>query len=474
MIEQLGERLIAAGVVTSSEVAEAKPADVGTGTRFVRALVTSVVSEDALAGFFVAEGAGPLASREEMDATPKDISALVPGEMARSLHALPIAVDGQALVVAMLDPWDKHALRELTRVTGREILPRVARHLELLRAIEQRHPMTNRAQRSRVSSEEPVLELVRRRAPAGSVNQAPSAPEPVMPLVRRKAVPTPAVPPQRTFERPHENQRTFSGRRTAEYKPAPTPPTPAPPTQAAAKTGASAPKTRASAPQTRADSAGASRKDPFGEPEHDVVPVLERPAWENRRSSAPPPEPHPLDSWGPLSESRPPPAAPEASVTLPQLGPTLTALRDASTRDELVAIATEATCALARGAVLLAIRRDVLKGWDGRGPGVSAEAVRNLWIPVKSPGVLRDVVQSGEHHVGPYGDTAADQLFRAAIAGGNGTLVVEGLKVAGRTVALLCADGVTGGPRAVERVEVIAQATAEGLERLVREAKRSS
>jgi hypothetical protein len=114
----------------------------------------------------------------------------------------------------------------------------------------------------------------------------------------------------------------------------------------------------------------------------------------------------------------------------------------------------------------------VLKGWDGRGQGVSSEAVRNLWIPVRSPGLLRDVLESGDHHVGPHGDTAADQLFRAAIAGGNGTLVIEGVRVAGRTVALLCADGVTDHPRAIERVEVVARATAEALERLVREAKR--
>jgi len=366
--------------------------------------------------------------------------------MARSLHALPFELEGERLVVAMLDPWDKHALGELARATHREILPRVARYAELGRAIEDQHPMTNQARRAPASDDEPVLELVQRRKPQEAVNAAPSEAEPILPLVRRKSVPTPGVPAKRTFERPREsaNKRSFQGTETAEYS-----------LDGVAEPAAAEPAAAEPAVTKPAVTKPAATANEPGR----VAPPT------------PAPEPHALDSWGPLSESRPP-APPPRMASLPELGQTLAELRDATSRDEVVRVSTQAVCAIAHGAVLLAVRRDVLKGWDGQGPGVSPEAVRNLWIPVRSPGLLRDVLESGEHHVGPHGDTAADQLFRAAIAGGNGTLVVEGLKVAGRTVALLCADGVAGGPRAIERVEVLAQATAQALERLVREAKR--
>ncbi|NOY92902.1 MAG: hypothetical protein GXP55_17090, partial [Deltaproteobacteria bacterium] len=159
MVEQLGEQLLAAGVATATEVDAAAPGGVGSGTRFARALVMAKLAEDALAGFFVSRGAGPLADGDLLRSAPPEVSGLLPGEMARSLQTLPIALEGEALVVAMLDPWDAHALEELTRMTGRPILARVARHGELVRAIEDRHPLTNRARRA-PPSEEPVLELV--------------------------------------------------------------------------------------------------------------------------------------------------------------------------------------------------------------------------------------------------------------------------------------------------------------------------
>jgi len=473
MVEPLGAQLCAAGVVTQAEVADANPAHAGTPTRFARRLLSDALHEAALAGFFVSRGAGPVVRKSEFESVPSSVSGALRGEMARALCALPVALHGDELEVAMLVPWDEHAIHEIRRATGRQVRPRAALLTELLAAVERCHPLTNVARRSAPEPDEPVLELVqRRRSPEERVNRADG--DDALPLVRKKAVKTQVSPPHRTFERPREARApTFRGSETAEYQssdlapppeptpeptpePEPTPPPEAtPPASLSASAAASLPSVDKLAATANVRTRGTKRQVPDA-----AVPTRK--------------EPHPLDSWGPLSESKPPPARTREARTIPDVGPALAALREADDRDALIRAATGAAALVARGAVLLAVRRDVLKGWDGEGPGVSPEAIRNLWIPVHSPGVMRQVVERGEGYRGPHGDSAADQLFRAAIAGSDGTLVVEPVRVASRVVALICADDVHYQEAGAERIAVLAQATAKGLERLLRQKKRGA
>ncbi len=147
-------------------------------------------------------------------------------------------------------------------------------------------------------------------------------------------------------------------------------------------------------------------------------------------------------------------------------------MRASRDRDEVVELACHGALTVSRAAVLLALRKGVLKGWDGAGAGLSRDAVRNLWLPTSSPSMFRDVMQTGEPYVGAPGTSAADGLFRAAIGGRGGVVVLMPIGVGGKVVAVLAADDVTFGPLGVERIEILARAVGEAFERIIVQRKR--
>jgi hypothetical protein len=143
----------------------------------------------------------------------------------------------------------------------------------------------------------------------------------------------------------------------------------------------------------------------------------------------------------------------------------LASIRAAATRDEAVRLGCQAAAPSARCAVFLGLKRDVLQGRDASGAGVSRAAVQRLWIPVKSASVFRDAVANGTRYLGPFGTTSADGVFQAAIGSRGGEVLVQPVLVAGKAVAVLCADGVHEGGAA--RIERVARALGEAFERLI-------
>jgi hypothetical protein len=154
------------------------------------------------------------------------------------------------------------------------------------------------------------------------------------------------------------------------------------------------------------------------------------------------------------------------------IGGIVSAIRATRDRDEVVALACQGALTVSRTAVLLALRKSVLKGWDGAGGGHSRDAVRNLWIPTQSPSVFRDVVAHAEPYRGAHGTTAADGLFRAALGSRGGELVVQPVRVGGKVVAVLAADDLRHGDEGVERIEILARAVGEALERIIVDKRR--
>jgi hypothetical protein len=150
----------------------------------------------------------------------------------------------------------------------------------------------------------------------------------------------------------------------------------------------------------------------------------------------------------------------------------MAAIRRSNDRDEIVQLACRAAAMVARSAVLLALRKDVLRGWDGWGGTLSRDVVRNLWVPTKSPSVFREVLQSKFAHRGPPGHSAADALFRAAVGSRGGEMVVSPIVVGGRAIAVLAADDIRFGDAGLERIETLARAIAEAFERIIVDAKK--
>lgn len=496
MAADLGSRLLEAGLVTRAQLARARSAGPPHGGALARELVRLGVEEDAIAGFFLAGGYGPLLDADDLAQADPSAVRRLPAPIADALLALPIRSSPGGLVVAMADPSDRHAVEEIRYAVGQRILPAVARIGELRAAIDRHWPELaadlarggrdapeEKARPSRIVSldealggETPIALVRRRPRPdagwGGSTSgddrdrakgsHAPGAApaDDAVPLARPKAWPTPASP------------RARPGPRT---------------------TGRTFPRPGVHPPGDDARGRRSVMRDfeRAGMDEYRSVPEPDPPV-PARASDEPPPE----DRWGDLAETaeapraRPPklppsgtmPARIRRSLEPPRpapepsgdVGATLASIRASSTRDEVVRHACEGAATAGRCAVFLGLRRGTLKGLTAVGAGLSVDAVRNLVIPTGSRSLFERVVGEGEPYLGPHGDAPADKLFKAAIGSRGGDVLLAPIVLSGRTAAVLAVDGVSHGQRSRERVELLCQAVAEALKRIIVESKARS
>jgi hypothetical protein len=424
MAEDLGARLVRAGLATREQLAIALADGAQSGGALAAGLVDAGVPEEDLVAFFLGEGLGPEAAAERLRTST---SARLPAAVATAFYALPIGSSERGIEVAMADPSDTHALGELSVVLGAPVLPRPARISALREALSHAFPHTP----TRPPAPTP-LELVRRKPVHANRGDVP------LPLSRPKVM--------QSFPKPRE---PIAPPRVelASIEPARVPPKPVEAAVAA-----------------------------FREPPRETA------DYETPRDVAPAPTPPPTPrsilsdheaSWGDLAAPDPVATAPSVANrrTLPEIGATLASLRASRDRDAIVRLACEAASTVARTTVFLALRKGVLRGWEGTG-AVSPDALRNLWIPASSPSVFQRVIEVGEPHRGPHGTSAADKLFRAATGSRGSVLVVEPIRVGDRVVAVLCADDPRFGPAGIERLEALAHAVGTALERVIVEAKR--
>jgi len=537
MADDLGSRLVQAGLVTPRQLSEVLGHAPPHEGALVKALAAAGLSEDGLAGFFVAKGFGPLMHAADLAASEPDARAKVPGAMAKALLALPVRSSPAGLVVAMAAPTDSHALNELARAAGGPVLAAVARVGDLADAIARAHPEIPSAPPVEArESEPPVLELVNvRRRPAtppegyyGSTRGAERVEaratvgphlvgddtEAFVPLVRTKPVQRSKDPPAapekapgfgrkvitQNFETVPKDTRvvpvgeTARAEAEAETEPA-APADDAEPGWAAGRAlrppgrrppATKAPRSERDEPRLDPKRHGLETADTVVEgagaasPASPPAPEAPRPPTEPEARSIIPDE---HARWGSLSDpenkvdpkkvarmrsSRPPPRAPK----LPDVGKTLSRIRNSRERDEVVELACEGALTVSRAAVFLALRKSVLKGWGGAGTGVSLDAVRNLWIPTSSPSMFREVVAKKESYHGTPGAAAADGLFRAALGSRGGAVSIHPVLVGTKLVAVLAADDVRFGDSGRERIETLAQAVSEAFERIIVESKR--
>jgi hypothetical protein len=424
MAEDLGARLVRAGLATREQLAIALADGAQSGGALAAGLVDAGVPEEDLVAFFLSEGLGPEAAADRLQSTTPE---RLPAAVATAFYALPIGSSDRGIEVAMADPSDVHALGELAVVLGAPVLPRPARISALREALSQAFPHSP----TRPPAPTP-LELVRRKPVHANRGDVP------LPLSRPKVMQS-FPKPREPIAPPHV---------VASIEPTRTPSKPKP----SAAVGA------------------------FRDPPRETA------DYETPRDVAPAPTPPPTPrsilsdheaSWGDLAAPDPVGSAPSVANrrTLPEIGATLASLRASRDRDVIVRLACEAASTVARTTVFLALRKGVLRGWEGTG-AVSPDALRNLWIPASSPSVFQRVIEAGEPHRGPHGTSAADKLFRAATGSRGSVLVVEPIRVGDRVVAVLCADDPRFGPAGIERLEALAHAVGTGLARVIVETKR--
>lgn len=137
---RLGEMLIEAGLLSQIQLGRALEESEKAGTRLGEALINhSLVSEYDLArylsnqlGFtFVDLGKESLGS---------DLSLIVPEPIARRFQAVPLRLEGKSLTVAMLDPLDFEAIRDLSFLSGYALKPVIGTRSGIKQALDKIYP----------------------------------------------------------------------------------------------------------------------------------------------------------------------------------------------------------------------------------------------------------------------------------------------------------------------------------------------
>lgn len=513
MAGDLGSRLLRHGVIERAAWNAALAHGPQNGAELVRLLVRDGAKPSAIADLFVHEGFGPLPTEREITDGAGYLDALPPF-LAVFAGAIPIERRADAWVIAMIDPSDAHLVSELSRATERRVVARVGHagtidemlRLALPEAYEaelatlfERH---RRALADGPDSDTIPLSLVVRKGRAPS--SMPAAPparfmlaESTPPDAPRSSAPAPdPTPPSEEMALPLVRTKPFVSR-PSELGP---PPSARP----------SAPEvTRTSEPPIDTSlRPGATSITPPSDP---LVPApiahgrdaLLPPSGEEALASLKAPllpklAPTPLGSWDlppkpptkPPSRRSVPPARrsvppapvvrapsirPPGSLAPPRppldIGALLAQMRQAHDRDEVVGLACEGALAVAKNAIFFALRKDVFRGWDGRGPNLTRDGVRNLWIPTHSTSNFRQVFQTRAAYRGPHGRELADDIFRAAVSARTSRIALQPVIVAGKLLGLLAADDLADDELAAQRIEVLAAAVQDAFSRIIVEAK---
>jgi type IV pilus assembly protein PilB len=133
----LGELLVATGLITKAQLADALKVQRTTKEKLGAILVRlKLVTEDQLIGFLSQQYSIPSMTLTELDVTPS-VRRLIPTAVAKKYDVVPVKRLGNTLTLAMADPTNVFAIDEIALMTSLHVLPVVASHAAVRKAIEQ-------------------------------------------------------------------------------------------------------------------------------------------------------------------------------------------------------------------------------------------------------------------------------------------------------------------------------------------------
>lgn len=437
MSQDLGARLLRAGLVTRGQLGEAvRASGAETGSALMSALVTNGLPEDALAGFFLAAGFGPLVEKHELDTADAQLLQRLSRDVAEEYLALPLHVLPDGVATAMGDPTSADAVQYLSRLLARPVLPRVARVRELQEAIATRASVYEASTVVRDMSAELAL----------MNDTAPSDEEAAVDLVRRRPI---------SFSAMDDHETTAVGKHPA-----------------LVQMEEALPLVRQKAVSSPAETRSAP---PSTEPWSDS-PTVAHDSWADGLTTQGkmPVPPHALPTVVPTAglAGRDPLDTEPGGSSPGDITRFLSELSVATDRDLAVRVGCEASLTVARTAVFFSVKKDVIQGRDGDGEGVSKDVVRSLSIPLTGESNLRKAAVDGEAYHGPLGKSAAEALYAAVIGARGNHIVFQPIHVSGKSVGLLCLDGVQFGEAGRAQIQMIADALAAAFSRIIKSGKK--
>jgi hypothetical protein len=133
---RLGELLVREKLISLLQLRQAQEEQRRSGTNLGYALARlGFLSEREITNFLAAQYRVPAIDLDEYELDP-DITKLVPKELCEKYKIIPLARSGHALIVAMADPSNLHAIDDVKFLTGFNVEPVVASETALTAAIE--------------------------------------------------------------------------------------------------------------------------------------------------------------------------------------------------------------------------------------------------------------------------------------------------------------------------------------------------
>lgn len=377
---------------------------------------------------------------------PGPAARTLPRGMLRALWVLPLADGPRGPVVAMVDPTDRHARRELEFHMRRPIEARVAPMDALREVLLQVDPPRTNVHRSNAPRRDDHF-----RGGLGAldsksdttVSKTHGPPKNREPVDESEGKPTSYRVPEEALS---FATRAPVRRATPAYGQASQRPDDAPPR-----------------------AAGFTKSIPKARPLEQAALALG--AWEPVTKELPSRD---TQRSAPGANRR----GSSTSVRVPQVAPVprealyaLAELSTATDRDTIARAAARGMTTEAERAAFFVLKKNVVQGWEGAAPdgpgsaGMSREALRNLWIPVTAPSVFRLVHESRKSYLGALSDSTADSILAAAMGGRPDRVLLSPIEVRRHVVAFLYADALRDPEEARRRMGELVDAASEAFAR---------
>ncbi|HBA87831.1 MAG TPA: general secretion pathway protein GspE [Geobacter sp.] len=137
MSARLGEMLLKAGALTEAQLEQVLNAQSIYGGRLGTNLVEmGFIEEDELARVLSEQLGVPCVESTALDSIPEALLGVIPRKTVERYRAIPLALEGKRLTIAMADPASFEAIEEIGFSTGLVIIPRVCSELRLSLALE--------------------------------------------------------------------------------------------------------------------------------------------------------------------------------------------------------------------------------------------------------------------------------------------------------------------------------------------------
>jgi hypothetical protein len=133
LADDAGALLVRSGLVTAQALGLARERVTTSGGTIGEQLVaTGALGDDVLTDFYKQRLLVPQVNPNTLARLPAKVVAVIPSQMAIELRAIPVSLDKENnLTVAMSDPSDRHAVDEITYLTGAYVVRAVATQMQI-------------------------------------------------------------------------------------------------------------------------------------------------------------------------------------------------------------------------------------------------------------------------------------------------------------------------------------------------------